>query len=35
LEKGEIWTKGKYRVVEVFKDDKIHFESLYRTGRWE
>ena len=24
---GEPWTKGKYLVTEVFKDDKIHFES--------
>ena len=24
---GENYTKGKYKVTEVFKDDKIHFES--------
>lgn len=24
---GEIWTKGKYMVTEIFNDDKIHFES--------
>jgi hypothetical protein len=28
LNKGEVWTKGKYKVVEIFKDDKIHFEAL-------
>jgi hypothetical protein len=27
LNKGEIWTKGKYKVIEVFKDKKIHFEA--------
>jgi len=24
---GKIWTKGKYKVTEVFMDDKIYFES--------
>jgi hypothetical protein len=28
LYKDEVWTKGKYKVIEVFKDDKIHFEAL-------
>jgi len=28
LADNEVWTKGKYKVVEVFKDDKIHFEAL-------
>ncbi|MFA5777544.1 MAG: hypothetical protein WC906_03840 [Parcubacteria group bacterium] len=28
LNKGEVWTKGKYKVIEIFKDDKIHFEAL-------
>lgn len=28
LNEGEVWTKGKYRVIEVFTDDKIHFEGL-------
>lgn len=29
LKKGKVWTKGKYKVVEVFdeKDEKIHFEG--------
>lgn len=26
------YTKGKYKVIEVFKDDKIHFESYERVG---
>ncbi len=28
LDKGEVWTKGRYKVIEVFKDNKIHFEAL-------
>lgn len=28
LNKNEVWTKGKYKVIEVFKDDKIHFENM-------
>ncbi|MCK9379003.1 MAG: hypothetical protein M0P97_02570 [Candidatus Moranbacteria bacterium] len=33
LKNGEIWTKGKYRVVDVFdeNDPKINFESLRRV----
>ncbi len=31
LKKGSIWTKGKFKVVEVFSDDKIHFEGLDRA----
>ncbi|TSD01812.1 MAG: Uncharacterized protein Athens071425_332 [Parcubacteria group bacterium Athens0714_25] len=32
LENGEIWTKGKYKVIDVFdkNDPKINFESLKR-----
>ena len=32
LEDGKVWTKGKYKVVEVFdeKDPKIHFEACKR-----
>ncbi len=26
------WTKGKYKVVEVFNDGKIHFESYKRVN---
>jgi hypothetical protein len=28
LENGEPFTKGRYKVIDVFKDDKIHFESM-------
>lgn len=28
LEKEEVYTKGKYKVIEVFKDNKIHFEGF-------
>ena len=28
LEKGEVYTKGKYKVIEVFGDNKIHFEGF-------
>ena len=30
LENGEMYTRGKYKVIEVFKDDKIHFEGMDR-----
>lgn len=32
LDNGELFTKGKYKVVEVFKDDKIYFEGMDRVG---
>lgn len=32
LKDKEIWTKGKYKVVEIFKDDEIKFEGLWRVG---
>jgi hypothetical protein len=32
LNDGEVWTRGKYKVVEVFKDDEIKFEGLWRVG---
>lgn len=32
IENGEVWTKGKYKVIEVFKDSDIKFEGLWRTG---
>jgi hypothetical protein len=25
---GEIYTKGKYKVIAVFRDDEIHFDNL-------
>lgn len=28
LIKGEPYTKGQYKVVEVFKDDKVHFDGF-------
>lgn len=32
LQNGEIWTRGKYEIVDVFdeKDSKINFEALKR-----
>jgi hypothetical protein len=33
LDKKEIFTKGKYRVIEVFNDDKVHFDGLDIIGR--
>ncbi len=27
---GEIYTKGKYKVLAVFRDNEIHFENLTR-----
>ncbi len=30
LHQGEVWTKGKYKVIDVFQDDQVHFESLDR-----
>lgn len=32
LENNEVWTKGKYKVIEVFADDGIKFESYDRVG---
>lgn len=29
---GEMWTRGKYKVIEVFKDGEIKFEGLWRVG---
>jgi hypothetical protein len=29
---GKMFTKGKYKVVEVFKDDEIHFECFDKIG---
>lgn len=30
MEEGIIYTKGKYKIIEIFKDDKVHFENLRR-----
>jgi hypothetical protein len=35
LENGEMYTRGKYKVIEVFKDNKIHFEGMDRVGTRE
>ena len=32
IENSEVWTKGKYKVVEVFNDEDIHFECFDRVG---
>ncbi|MBT3356631.1 hypothetical protein HN784_00090 [bacterium] len=32
LMKGDVWTRGKYKVIEVFKDNRIQFEGLDRVG---
>ncbi|MGM5484084.1 MAG: hypothetical protein ACQER9_04180 [Nanobdellota archaeon] len=32
VENGCIHTRGKYEVVEIFKDDKIYFEGFDRFG---
>ena len=29
---GDVYTKGKYQVLEVFNDDKVHFECFDRIG---
>ena len=31
-ENGEVFTKGSYKVVEVFNDPDIHFESYAKVG---
>jgi len=32
LEDGEVWTRGKYKIVEIFdvNDEEIHFEACKR-----
>jgi len=32
---GKVHTKGKYKVIEVFKDSDIHFESYKKLPRKE
>lgn len=32
VENGIIYSKGKYKVTEIFKDDRIHFEGMDRVG---
>ena len=33
LKDKEMYTKGKYKVIEVFKGDKIEFEGFDRVGK--
>lgn len=32
LKNNQMMTKGKYKVIEVFKDDEIYFEGFDRVG---
>ena len=32
IENGEVYTKGKYEAIEVFKNNKIYFECFDRIG---
>jgi hypothetical protein len=32
LDGDAVWTKGKYKIVEVFNDNEIKFEGLWRVG---
>ena len=32
LDNGETYTKGKYKVTEVFADDKIHFDGFEKLN---
>lgn len=27
---GQVWTKGKYKVKEIFNDNKIHFNGFFK-----
>jgi len=31
-EDNEHWTRGKYKVIEVFHDDKIHFNAMEKIN---
>ena len=31
-DKGEIWTRGKYKVIESFNDNNVHFECFDKLG---
>ena len=33
LENERLYTKGKYKIIEIFNDDGIYFESYERVGR--
>jgi len=30
LDNGIVWTKGKYKIIEIFKDQKVHFNGFTR-----
>ena len=32
MKDDDIWTRGKYKITEIFNDDKIHFESTDKIG---
>ncbi len=32
LENGEVYTRGEYKVVEVFRDDEIHFDGFSKIN---
>jgi len=32
LESGEVWTRGQYEVIEVFNDDKVHFDGFAKIS---
>lgn len=25
---GDVWTRGKYKIIEIFKDSKVHFDGF-------
>ncbi len=33
IEDGEVWTRGRYLVTEVFTDDAAHFDGFARVRR--
>lgn len=32
LENKEVWTRGKYKVIEIFRDNKIHFNGFKKIN---
>jgi len=32
LKDGEVYTKGKYKIVNVFNDEKVHFDGFNRIS---
>lgn len=33
MDNDQIYTKGKYKVIEIFNDDKIHFDGFTKINR--